>query len=186
MPGLLETLVNDFLINGGFEKFADEKYKKAKQMQQRKAVGFNDFMENPEADSSNVSQGFNLLKSLGPITGLGSPLWDKGLDIDLQKGDPVKSPVSGLIDFVGKQGGFGNQVRVKGDDGREYWLSHLDAIKANPGQRIAAGQDIGVGGNTGNVIPGPGGDGSHLDLTVRKDNKFLDAGAVRDLLNSFG
>jgi len=56
------------------------------------------------------SKTFNILKSLGQITGIdGSSLWKEGLDIDLQKGDPVPSPVGGTVSFVGPRGGFGNQ-----------------------------------------------------------------------------
>src|SRR5688572_23578780 len=50
----------------------------------------------------------NILKSLGQITGLGSPLWAQGLDIDLQQGDPVPNAVPGTVEFVGARGGFGN------------------------------------------------------------------------------
>lgn len=103
---------------------------------------------------------------LGPITSYGSPYWEHGLDIDLQKGQPVGSPVSGKVTFVGNRGGFGKQIRIKDTQGREYWLSHLDDFDVELGQDVQAGQAIGLGGNSGKVIPGPQGDGSHLDLTV--------------------
>ncbi len=142
---------------------------------------FSDFMNNEDEG------GFNILKSLGQITGFGSDLWKSGLDIDLKVGDIVPSPVSGTVEFAGPRGGFGNQVRVRGNDGRSYWLSHLQAPNVSVGQQIKAGQAIGTGGKTGNVIPGPGGDGSHLDLTVQdKNDKLLGARQVNDLLNTFG
>lgn len=119
---------------------------------------------------------------LGNITAFGSPLWKHGLDIDLKKGDPVPSPVSGKVVFVGKSGGFGKQVRVRAENGETYWLSHLDGFSVKKGDKIAAGQTVGLGGNTGKTIPGVGGDGSHLDLTVKMpDGSFK---SPRDIYNS--
>jgi murein DD-endopeptidase MepM/ murein hydrolase activator NlpD len=113
----------------------------------------------------STSQNGSVL-SLGAITGYGSPLWEHGLDIDLKKGDPVPSPTSGVVTYVGPNGGFGNQVKVMDQFGNEHWLSHLDATGVQVGQQIGKGTLVGLGGNSGSTIPGPNGDGSHLDYTV--------------------
>jgi len=148
---------------------------------QRPQRSFTDFL------GDTADKGFNILKSLGQITGFGSEYWKPGLDIDLQTGDQVPTPVSGTVEFVGSRGGFGNQVRVRGNDGRSYWLSHLQAPNVQVGQQVRAGQPIGIGGKSGNVIPGPGGDGSHLDLTVQdQSGKLLSAVQVKNLLDTFG
>lgn len=124
---------------------------------------------------------------LGPITGFGSPFWKHGLDIDLQTGDPVPSPVSGVVEFVGTNGGFGNQVRVRTSRGNSVWLSHLDSAAVNVGDRVGVGQFIGRGGKTGKVIPRGGGDGSHLDLTVQKpDGSFVSPREIEQTLRAFG
>lgn len=109
------------------------------------------------------------------MTGIdGSPLWKHGLDIDLKIGDPVPTPEAGVVTFVGKNGGFGNQVKIRTAKGSEVWLSHLDASNVKVGQRVARGQIVGKGGNTGKTIPGPNGDGSHLDLTIKRaDGSFI-------------
>lgn len=113
------------------------------------------------------------LKTLGPITGIdGSKYWKWGLDVDLKKGDKVKAPVNGQIVALktsNQTGGFGNQIRIKSDDGKEIWLSHLDKLPAaKPGTRIKAGQVLALGGNSGNTYSTSGGDGSHLDITMPK------------------
>lgn len=114
------------------------------------------------------------LKTLGAITGIdGSKYWKWGLDVDLKKGDKVKSPASGqIIDIktAKETGGFGNQVRIRTSDGREIWLSHLDKLPpmSAKGQRIRAGQVLALGGNSGNTYSPGGGDGSHLDITMPK------------------
>lgn len=117
----------------------------------------------------------NFLNNFGSITAFGSPLWKPGLDVDLKKGDNVNSPKSGRIAFAGENAGFGNQVKVVDKRGNEIWLSHLDKINVKAGDNIQAGQKIGLGGNTGKTIPGVGGDGSHLDITVKKGKNFLTA-----------
>lgn len=102
----------------------------------------------------------------GNVTGYGSPKWKWGLDIDGQKGDPLVVPFGGEVVFAGKNGGFGNQVRmITEDDNYEVWFSHLDDIFVDGSSSIEAGV-IGTIGNTGTTIPGEGGDGSHVDVTI--------------------
>lgn len=115
------------------------------------------------------------IPGLGVVTGLGSPLWKWGLDIDLKKGDPVPSVTPGRVIFVGKQKGFGNRVGIQTPQGNIAWYSHLDGFNVKKGDTIREGQVIGKGGNSGSTIPGAGGDGSHLDLTVQlPDGSYMD------------
>lgn len=135
----------------------------------------------PEPFNQDLSRSGKGLLSLGVVTGLGSPFWKHGLDIDLKIGDPVPSPVSGKVVFAGVNGGFGNQVRILTSQGNEVWLSHLDGFDVKEGDTITSGQFVARGGNSGNVIPGPGGDGSHVDVTVIKpDGTFF---TPQDILN---
>lgn len=143
-----------------------------------------------EAESQPFNNDLNMslngsanVLDLGAITGYGSSLWKHGLDIDLKVGDPVPSPSAGKVVFVGTNGGFGKQVRIKTAQGNEVWLSHLDGFGVKKGQQIKKGQVIGRGGNTGKTIPLGGGDGSHLDLTVqRSDGSFYDPREIANLL----
>jgi murein DD-endopeptidase MepM/ murein hydrolase activator NlpD len=126
----------------------------------------------------------NYLKNYGPVTGEGSPYWKWGLDVDLKKGDPVYTPVSGTVVFAGNNGGFGNQVQIKTPQGNIVMLSHLDGINVKKGQTIKANDFIGKGGNTGKTIAVGGGDGSHLDITVKKpDGSYYTAAEVRQRLS---
>jgi hypothetical protein len=106
----------------------------------------------------------------------GSP-WAYGLDIDGKIGDPVTSPVTGVVvratnDQSGSQKGFGNNVVVLTSDGKYIQFSHLDSTMVTEGQKIKQGDTLGALGNTGYVIAGKGGDGSHLDVTMW--NNFAD------------
>lgn len=135
--------------------------------------------------------GENYVGSIGPVTAYGSydaegnEVWRHGLDIDVTKGQQLFSPVAGVVtDVVYSNEGFGNQVKIVDDLGNELWFSHLDAASVAVGQEIKAGQALGAGGNSGFVIPGPGGDGSHLDLTiVRGDGNFMTPHEVEAYVN---
>lgn len=122
----------------------------------------------------------------GAITGPnGSKYWKYGLDVDLKKGDPVYSPVGGTVTYVGKNGGFGNQVKVRDANGNEVWLSHLDGLNAKVGQQVQAGQLVGKGGNSGQTYSPGGGDGSHLDITIKDANgRYFSAPQVQQYVQN--
>ena len=133
--------------------------------------------------NQDLSKSQNYLGNFGQITGYGSPLWRHGLDVDLKIGDPVQSPVTGFVEFVGNNGGFGKQVRIKTNNGNSVWLSHLDSFNVKQGDRVNEGQLLARGGNTGSTIPGVGGDGSHLDITVRKpDGTYFTPQEIHNIL----
>lgn len=133
--------------------------------------------------NSDLGMSKNYLSNYGQITGFGSPLWGYGLDIDLQKGDPVYSPITGTVVKSEYNGGFGNQVQIKDSSGNLIMLSHLDSTSVKPGTIVKAGQLVGKGGNTGNTIPGQNSDGSHLDITIKKpDGSYYSATEVYKLL----
>jgi len=124
----------------------------------------------------------------GTITGIdGSKFWKPGLDfvLDGGKNAVVKAPfplqitevVSGYsnpnmtpLGSAGKKqnGGFGNQVKAKLQNGDEVWISHLDKVaNLRPGQVIYPGQGFATQGNTGNTY---GTTGVHMDITMVKPN----------------
>lgn len=135
--------------------------------QKAQMLNISGFGESPGFNNELQTSSKGVL-GLGQITGFGSPLWKHGLDIDLKIGDPVPSPTSGRVVFASNKGGFGKQVQIETSKGNKVWLSHLDSFNVKVGDRIKKGDIIGKGGNTGRTIPGAGGDGSHLDLTVKK------------------
>jgi len=65
------------------------------------------------------------------------------------------------------------------------WLSHMDSIDVDVGQSVVAGSQVGTGGNTGNTIPGKGGDGSHVDITMRdKSGNLFTAPQVQSYIKN--
>jgi hypothetical protein len=85
----------------------------------------------------------------------------RGIDIDLDRGDTVRSAFTGMVRFAGKQGGYGNVVIIRHYNGLETVYAHLWKIKVKSGDIVNSGQLIGLGGSTGHST------GTHLHFEIR-------------------
>ena len=82
-------------------------------------------------------------------------------DLFAARGTAVVAMVGGLIDGAGSAPISGNYVSMKGDDGLDYWLAHLNewpTVRA--GQRVKTGDRLGSVGDSGNAA----GKGTHLHI----------------------
>ncbi|MFI5570930.1 M23 family metallopeptidase [Streptomyces sp. NPDC051740] len=95
----------------------------------------------------------------------GSSLWSSGshtgVDFHAATGTPVQSVGVGTVVEAGWGGSYGNQVVIKMHDGTYTQYAHLSSIGVSVGQQVAAGQQIGLSGATGNVT------GAHLHFEAR-------------------
>ena len=83
----------------------------------------------------------------------------EGNDLFSPRGTVVRAPVSGVVSYLtGSIGGL--QFRLEGDDGNNYFGSHLSAIGKQG--RVAAGDGIGEVGNSGNAA----GTSPHLHFEI--------------------
>lgn len=96
----------------------------------------------------------------------------KGTDIDLNRGDKVRSAFAGKVRFARYQGGYGNVVVVMHPNGLETVYAHLSRIRVRAGDVVQSGQVIGLGGNTGHSS------GSHLHFEVRYKGQAINPGAI--------
>jgi hypothetical protein len=85
----------------------------------------------------------------------------KGIDVDLNKGEPVVAAFDGKVRIARKAGGYGNVVVIMHPNGLETVYAHLSKLKVKQGEVVLSGQTIGLGGNTGHSR------GSHLHFEVR-------------------
>jgi murein DD-endopeptidase MepM/ murein hydrolase activator NlpD len=93
----------------------------------------------------------------------------KGTDIDLKKGQAIVAAFDGMVRVARKQGAYGNVVIIRHYNGLETVYAHLSKIKVKPGQVIAAGQILGLGGSTGRSS------GPHLHFEVRFKGQALNS-----------
>lgn len=84
-----------------------------------------------------------------------------GIDVNLNTGDPVVSAFHGTVRIAKFNKTYGNLVVVRHENGLETFYAHLSAIDVEAGDVVKAGQQIGLGGNTGRSR------GSHLHFEVR-------------------
>ena len=84
-----------------------------------------------------------------------------GQDFAVDSGTPVYAVGSGVVRITTCGDGFGNQVLVRHGDGYFTQYAHLSRIDVRRGQRVTAGQRIGLSGATGNVT------GPHLHFEAR-------------------
>ena len=97
-----------------------------------------------------------------------------GLDLAAPVGTAVQAPISGTVirsipNWRGENAN-GNEVRILGDDGREYWFFHLSGRNQPAfGERIEASQPIGEVGRTA-IPPGAA---SHVHVEVRQNGQPL-------------
>jgi murein DD-endopeptidase MepM/ murein hydrolase activator NlpD len=107
-----------------------------------------------------LAPGYRLTAGFGEC----SSLWahcHTGLDLAAPSGTPVRAVAAGTITDVGWAGAYGNRTVETLGDGTEIWYCHQETIGVRLGDDVAAGQEIGAVGSTGNTT------GPHLHLEVR-------------------
>ena len=98
--------------------------------------------------------------------GYRSGRYHNGIDIDLNTGDTVRAAWAGKVRYAKwNDGGFGNLIVIRHYNGLETFYAHLSKHLVAPDQEVAAGEVIGLGGNTGRSY------GAHLHFEIR----FYDA-----------
>ncbi|MFE5794400.1 M23 family metallopeptidase [Streptomyces sp. NPDC056503] len=99
----------------------------------------------------------------------GGAMWahkHSGQDFAVPVGTVVKAAGAGTVVKAGPNGGgdgpaYGNAIVVKHANGTYSQYAHLSKIKVHIGQKVAAGQQIALSGNTGNSS------GPHLHFEIR-------------------
>jgi murein DD-endopeptidase MepM/ murein hydrolase activator NlpD len=72
-----------------------------------------------------------------------------GVDYGAPTGTPVRTVGDGVVEFAGRQNGYGNVVKIRHNGGRSTLYGHLSRIDVKNGQSVDQGQRIGAVGATG-------------------------------------
>ncbi|WP_405854690.1 M23 family metallopeptidase [Streptomyces sp. NBC_00090] len=118
----------------------------------------------------------------------GGAMWShkhSGQDFAVPVGTPVKAAGAGTVVKAGPNGGgdgpaYGNAIVVKHANGTYSQYAHLSKIKVNVGQKVGAGQQIALSGNTGNSS------GPHLHFEIRTTPNYGTAVNPAAFLRSHG
>lgn len=107
-----------------------------------------------------------------------------GLDLKAEPGVPVRATAPGRVIAAEPAGGYGNMVEIDHGHGIVTRYAHLSRIAVRTGQRLRAGETLGLAGSSGRST------GSHLHYETRIDGEptnpqsFLAAGEAYAALNA--
>ncbi|WPZ03483.1 M23 family metallopeptidase [Blastomonas marina] len=96
-----------------------------------------------------------------------------GLDFGGGYGAPIYAVTDGRVRFSGRNGGYGNQVRLSHPNGLSSSYSHMSRATVRSGQQVKRGQVIGYIGSTG-LSTGP-----HLHYELFQGGRRVDPRSVK-------
>ncbi len=120
-----------------------------------------------------ISSGFGYRSD--PFTG--DAAYHAGLDFRGPIGAPIYAAAAGTVSFAGVRSGYGNCIEIDHGNGLMTRYAHMSGYRARAGQKVAAGQVVGLIGSTGRST------GPHLHFEVRINDRplnprpFLEAAA---------
>jgi murein DD-endopeptidase MepM/ murein hydrolase activator NlpD len=113
-----------------------------------------------------IQANYTLSARYGQRGGIWSAGWHTGLDFRVKSGTSVVAAANGTVIASGWGGAYGYRIEVDHGNGYITAYNHLSKIEVTEG-KVAAGQEIGKSGSTGNTT------GPHLHFEVTKDGEFM-------------
>lgn len=101
----------------------------------------------------------------------------QGVDLPLQRGEPVYAAFDGKVRYSSYSRGYGNIVIVRHECGLETAYAHLSERKVSAGDWVHAGDVLGLGGSTGRSS------GPHLHFETRYHGYAFDPQWLIDFEN---
>ncbi|MEQ8392938.1 MAG: M23 family metallopeptidase [Thalassospira sp.] len=113
-------------------------------------------------NGARLSSGYGKRKH--PI--LGYTKMHKGIDFAAPRGTPIFAAGNGTIDKIGRNGGYGNYIRIRHNDSYDTAYAHMKGFAKGlkQGSRVKQGDIIGYVGTTGRST------GPHLHYEILKNN----------------
>ena len=122
-------------------------------------------------NGARLSSGYGQRKH--PV--LGYSKMHRGIDFAASIGTPIMAAGSGVIEYAGRNGSYGNYVRIRHNSTYKTAYAHLSKVKTgiSPGTRVSQGEIIGYVGNTGRST------GPHLHYEILVNNRQVNPLTVR-------
>ena len=99
----------------------------------------------------------------------------RGVDFAAPIGTPIMAAGSGVVEYSGRNGSYGNYIRIRHNSTYKTAYAHLSRISrgVSPGARVSQGQVIGFVGNTGRST------GPHLHYEILVNDRKVNPMKVR-------
>ena len=99
----------------------------------------------------------------------------KGVDFAAPTGTPVYAGGNGVIEYVGRNGGYGKYIRIRHDSTYKTAYAHLNGYKKgiSSGVRVKQGDVIGYVGSTGKST------GPHLHYEIIVNGKQINPATLK-------
>lgn len=91
-----------------------------------------------------------------------------GLDFRGQYGTKIRATANGKVVFAGRNGSFGNFVKIDHGNGFHSSFAHMQRYLVKKGDRVARGQVVGLIGSSGRST------GPHLHYEIKHKGKTVD------------
>ncbi|MBB3989900.1 M23 family metallopeptidase [Croceicoccus naphthovorans] len=101
-----------------------------------------------------------------------------GVDFRARTGQPIYAVTDGTVASAGRNGGFGNFIKLNHGGGLQSGYAHLSRFAVSRGQRVKRGQVIGYAGSTG-LSTGP-----HLHWELYRNGKHVDPLSVQFVIRA--
>jgi len=98
----------------------------------------------------------------------GSRSFHEGVDIDGNRGDPIRAAADGVVVHAGHGGRYGRYIVIDHGDGVMTLYAHADRLLVDEGDRVERGDLIAEVGRTGNAR------GTHLHFELRRNGHPVD------------
>ncbi len=92
----------------------------------------------------------------------------KGIDLAAPRNTPIYATADGVVTFSGRNGGYGNFVKLNHENGYKTAYAHMNSIAVRKGRTVQKGDLIGYVGSTGAST------GNHLHYEVYYQDKLID------------
>jgi hypothetical protein len=108
---------------------------------------------------------FRLTGKFGELSPVRDFRSHSGIDLAMPEGTTLRSVANGVVDKVfDGSGAIGKGLSVKMPDGTRTIYGHMNEVKAHVGEKVHAGEVLGLSGNTGNST------GPHLHFGMKDAN----------------
>lgn len=121
-------------------------------------------------DSPRITSSFSLNR-YHPILKVRRP--HKGTDFGGYRGKPIKATGNGRVTYAGRNGGYGNFIKINHGNGYETSYAHLSKILVKKFDNVKRGQIIGHMGSTGRST------GTHLHYEMEINNRPVNAMKIK-------